>query len=87
MPCNIVYLLFLFVISAGWVVHAQEVCSPFGDTFYHEGIEYIPSKGLVVGRASGTKFSNGAIASISVVDTDGKLTPWTTEPPPRNQQY
>ena len=66
-------------------MRAQEACSQFEDSFYHEGIEYIPSKGLIVGRVGGG--GNAGDNTITIVNADGDLTPWTTEPPSSNQQY
>ena len=81
-----VFILFFVFGFLGGVLSLvnTEVCSPFGNDFYHEGIEYIPSKGLIVGRVGGDAMDEN---SITIVDTDGGLTPWTTTAPPDIQKY
>ena len=57
-----VFILFFVFGFLGGVLSLvnTEVCSPFGNDFYHEGIEYIPSKGLIVGRVGGDAAVPGA---------------------------
>lgn len=57
-------------------------CLKFADAMYHEGIEFIESKGLIVGSIPGT---NTNINSIGVLNADGTLSSWTAAPKPANQ--
>ena len=73
---NLFILFFVFgFLGEVLTLATTEVCSSFGNDFYHEGIEYIPSKGLIVGRVGGNA-ANGN--SITIVHTNGSLTPWTS---------
>ena len=57
-------------------------CVNFADKLYHEGIEFVESKGLIVGSVPG---NNARVNSIGILNAEGTLSSWTATPKPANQ--